>query len=408
MDAKFVITSYNNIMLGCLINDGKPEDIRCYEETSLIGNIYVGKVSNILNNLNAAFVDIQRDISCYLSLEDYHGDKPLRVGDELVVQVTKDSIKTKQPTVTTNISMTGEYVVVHCDKTVGVSAKIKGDALRSALKDAAGRALEEFQEHRLCQDISYGVILRTKCKDILSGKDVVSDKDIVSGKDIKSDCDSLNVIYDDVMSTAEKLDTLLKNAGYLKLYSVVKAGEPPYIKDLAGMSDDISIITDDNSVYGELCEFYGKDCGRISFYADDSISLNSIYNIPVTIEKCLKKNAYLKSGGYLVIEPTEAMTVIDVNSGKAIKGKNREEDLFKINVEAAYEIARQIRLRNLSGIIIIDFISMKSTENQILLVDELKKATISDYVGVTVVDITRLGLVELTRKKIRKPLHEVF
>ncbi|MCM1173144.1 MAG: ribonuclease E/G [Clostridium sp.] len=402
MDARFVITSYNDIMLGCLISEGKLEDIRCYEETSLIGNIYVGKVSNILNNINAAFVDIKKGVSCYLSLEDYHGDKPLKVGDELVVQVTKDSIKTKQPTVTTNISMTGEYVVVHCDKTIGVSAKIKGEAVRNALKDVAGRALEAFQEHRLCQDISYGVILRTKCRDILSDKDVVSDKDIKSG------CDSLNVIYDDVMSTAEKLDTLLKNAGYLKCYSVVKAGEPPYIKDLAGMSDDISIITDDNSVYGELCEFYGKDCGRISFYADDSISLNSIYNIPVTIEKCLKKNAYLKSGGYLVIEPTEAMTVIDVNSGKAIKGKNREEDLFKINVEAAYEIARQIRLRNLSGIIIIDFISMKSTKNQILLVDELKKATISDYVGVTVVDITRLGLVELTRKKIRKPLHEVF
>lgn len=397
MDVKFVITNYNDIMLGCLINEGKLEDIRCYEENSLIGNIYVAKVSNILKNINAAFVDIRKDLSCYLPLEDYHG-RPLKVGDELVVQVTKDSIKTKQPTVTSNISMTGEYVVVHCDKTVGVSAKIKGESVRNTLKDIAGRALEEFKESRLCLDIPYGVILRTKCRDIFSDKA------------IKSDCDSVNadILYKDIMSTAKALDELLRKAGYLKLYSVVKAGESAYIKDLSGMSDNVSIITDDVGVYEELCDFYGKACGRISFYEDDGISLNSIYNIPVTIEKSLKKVAYLKSGGYLVIEPTEAMTVIDVNSGKSIKGKNSDEDLFMINVEAAYEIARQIRLRNLSGIIIVDFISMKSTENQILLVDELKKATISDYVGVNVVDITRLGLVELTRKKLRKPLHEVF
>ena len=397
MDVKFVITKYNDILLGCLTHEGKPYDIRCYEESSLIGNIYVAKVSNILNNINAAFVDIKKDLSCYLPLEDYHG-KPLRAGDELIVQVTKDSIKTKQPTVTTNISMTGEYVVVHCDKTVGVSAKIKGEAVRNTLKDIAGRALEEFKENRLCADIEYGVILRTKCRDLFSENGV------------KSCCSDLNtnILYNDIMSTAKALDELLRKAEYLKLYSVVKAGEAAYINDLAGMSDDISIITDDKDVYEELCVCYGTDCGRISFYEEDSISLNSIYNIPVTIEKSLKKMAYLKSGGYLVIEPTEAMTVIDVNSGKSIKGKNSEEDLFKINVEAAYEIARQIRLRNLSGIIIIDFISMKSTENQILLVDELKKATAPDYVGVIVVDITRLGLVELTRKKLRKPLYEVF
>lgn len=397
MDAKFVITKYNDIMVGCLTNEGKPYDIRCYEDNSLIGNIYVAKVSNILNNINAAFVDIKKDLSCYLPLEDYHGTS-LKVGDELIVQVTKDSIKTKQPTVTANISLTGEYVVVHCDKTIGVSAKIKGEAVRNTLKDIAGRALEEFKENRLCPDIEYGVILRTKCRDI------------IPEKDMKSGCSDFNadVLYKDIMSTAKTLDELLKKAGYLRRYSVVKAGEPAYIKDLAGMSDDISIITDDNDVYEELCACYGETCGRISFYEDESISLNSIYNIPVTIEKSLKKKAYLKSGGYLVIEPTEAMTVIDVNSGKSIKGKNSEADFFKINVEAAYEIARQIRLRNLSGIIIIDFISMKSTENQILLVDELKKATASDYVGVIVVDITRLGLVELTRKKLRKPLHEVF
>lgn len=398
MDEKFVITKYNDIMLGCLINEGKPYDIRCYEESSLIGNIYVAKVSNILNNINAAFVDIKKDLSCYLPLEDYHKDKPLKAGDELIVQVTKDSIKTKQPTVTTNISMTGEYVVVHCDKTVGVSAKIKGEGVRNTLKDIAGRALAEFKENRLCPDLEYGVILRTKCRDLFSEKN------------IKSDCYNAcaDILYKDIMSTAKALDELMKKADYLKLYSVVKAGEAAYIKDLMGMSDNMDIITDNKDVYEELCACYGKDCGRISFYEDDGISLNSIYNIPVTIEKSLKKIAYLKSGGYLVIEPTEAMTVIDVNSGKSIKGKNSEEDLFKINVEAAYEIARQIRLRNLSGIIIIDFISMKSTENQILLVDELKKATAPDYVGVNVVDITRLGLVELTRKKLRKPLHEVF
>lgn len=408
MENKFVITKYNNITIGCLVRDGKIDDIRCYEENSLIGNIYVGKVSNVLDNINAAFVDIKKDLTCYLPLEDYYGKKPLKVGDELIVQVTKDSIKTKQPAVTTNISLTGEYAIVHCDKTIGVSAKIKGEAVRNTLKNTANAAISDFKEKNAGSDIDYGVILRTKCGTLFHDDfDIDNDVNICKKEQLNNGYD-LKKLYDDIMSTIEKLDSLIKKAAYLKLYSVVWEGEGAYIKDLAGMSEDIDVITDDKAVYGALCENCGAVNRSISLHEDDSISLNSIYNIPLTIERCLKKKAYLKSGGYLVIEPTEAMTVIDVNSGKSVKGKNSEEELLKINVEAAAEIARQLRLRNLSGIIIIDFISMKSAKNQLLLMEELKKAVRWDYVNINVVDITRLGLVELTRKKVRKPLHEVL
>ena len=133
----------------------------------------------------------------------------------------------------------------------------------------------------------------------------------------------------------------------------------------------------------------------------------NIYFICV-IDKALKKNVYMKSGAYLVIEPTEAMTVIDVNSGKSIKGSNNQEALFKINIEAAHEIARQLKIRNISGIIIVDFISMKDDDNNLLLLHELKKAVESDYIPVQIVDITRLGLVEITRKQVNKSIYQIF
>lgn len=408
MENKFVITKYNNITIGCLVRDGKIDDIRCYEENSLIGNIYVAKVSNVLDNINAAFVDIKKDLTCYLPLEDYYGKKPLKVGDELIVQVTKDSIKTKQPAVTTNISLTGEYAVVHCDKTIGVSAKIKGESVRNTLKNTANAAISDFKEKNDGSDIDYGVILRTKCGTLFHDDFYIDNDEKICKKEQLNNGYDFKKLYDDIMSTIEKLDSLLKKAAYLKLYSVVWESEGAYIKDLAGMSEDIGVITDDKAIYDALCKNCGAVSRSVSLHDDESISLNSIYNIPLTIERCLKKKAYLKSGGYLVIEPTEAMTVIDVNSGKSVKGKNSEEELLKINIEAAAEIARQLRLRNLSGIIIIDFISMKSEKNQLLLMDELKKAVRWDYVNINVVDITRLGLVELTRKKVRKPLHEVF
>ena len=166
------------------------------------------------------------------------------------------------------------------------------------------------------------------------------------------------------------------------------------------------VITDDKEIFDEYVNCYDEH--NIILYTDEMVSMSNLYNLKSLTDKALNSKAYLKSGAYLVIETTEAMTVIDVNTGKAIRGNNTEEYKYKINDEAAREIARQIRLRNLSGIIIIDFISMKNSEYDKMLLNRLSEYVSTDSIPTKVVDITKLGLVELTRKKVRKPLHEVL
>ena len=365
---KYVVTTVNKILMGFYIEDGHIQEIHCYEESSLVGNIYIGRVSNILDNINAAFIDIKRDCSCYLSLEDYKSIKPLKIGDELMVQVSKDAIKSKKATVTTNISLTGQSIIIQSEQQLGVSSKIKNDARRNELK-ALYKSL----------GCKYGAIIRTRAENI-----------------------SENELSDEIYLLANELDEIYEKSRYATLYSCLYKKEQAYISNIKDMlSRDVEVVTDNGQIY--------RECGNaIRLYEDRDISISSLYDINHTLDKLKNKNAYLKSGAYLVIEPTEAMTVIDVNSGKAIKGKNTEDIIFKINLEAAKEIARQLRLRNLSGIIMVDFISMKSAENNRKLLEALRACTEADSVSVNVVDMTSLGIIELTRKKVRRPLHEVL
>jgi ribonuclease G len=191
---------------------------------------------------------------------------------------------------------------------------------------------------------------------------------------------------------------VLKNSQYASIYSCLLKNRGKHIEDAAFFmqQDDTRVITD----LTDVAEAVGD---KSILYTDKICPLNALYNVE---RIALSMLVYLKSGAYLVIEPTEAMTVIDVNSGKAIKGKNSETALHKINLEAANEVARQLRLRNISGIIMIDFISSKSDKLDKELLKELETATSRDYVLTNVVDITRLGLVEVTRKKVRKTLYE--
>jgi ribonuclease G len=165
--------------------------------------------------------------------------------------------------------------------------------------------------------------------------------------------------------------------------------------------DSFNIITDLEEEYNLLSVDFGSD---IKLYNDKMVALHKVFNLEDKLKKAFDRFIYLKSGGSIIVEPTEALTVIDVNTGKAIKGKNTEKSFLKINKEAAEAIAKVIRLRNISGIIIIDFINMKEIESIKELLDYLKKQLDKDEVKVTFVDMTPLGLVELTRKKEAKPL----
>lgn len=382
-EKQYIITRLHGVTMGFLLVNGHPEEIHCYEESSRIGNIYVGRVSNIVPNINAAFVDISKGESCYLSLEDYRGEKPVRTGDLIAVQVVKDKIKTKQAAVTANVSLTGNYVIVQTDHTIGVSSKIKDAETRNMLKRRFTGVIQDFQTQKKCADIEYGGIIRTKAEHAAS--------DFVENETVKLLCE---------------LDDVMHRAKYSTAYACLWKSKPTYITDIDNRKDsDISVQTDLPEVM-DACKAYGTALPKL--YQDAMISMPARYGLEKVLDKALSKRVYLKSGAYLIVEPTEALTVIDVNSGKAIKGKDAEEIRYKLNVEAAYEVARQMKLRNLSGIIIVDFISMKSEQMQKSLLNELASAAACDSVPVNIVDITRLGLVEITRKKVRKPLHEVI
>ncbi|MBO5386718.1 MAG: ribonuclease E/G [Lachnospiraceae bacterium] len=382
MSKKYIITAINNIICGFLINDGNAEIIRAYEPESILGNIYVGRVSNIVQNINSAFIDIKKGLSCYMSLEDYSGKK-LKIGDLLPVQLSKEAIKSKAPSVTTRLSLDGEYVVVMVDGKIGVSSKIKSEAKREELKSIINSSMEKFESMKKTNDLNFGIIVRTKAENA-----------------------STEAIESETIRLLCKLDDIIHKSVYLTAYSCIFEKCPMLVKDIISYkSENIEIITDLQEVL-EVCE--KNNFTDISLYSDENITLDALYGLKNLINKALNKRVYLKSGAYIVIDHTEAMTVIDVNSGKAIKGTSKEEKVYAINLEAAKEIINQLILRDISGIIIIDFISMSKENSNNQLLKVLKTFAEADKTQTTVVDITRLGLIEITRKRVRKPLHEIF
>ena len=386
---QFVFTEWNKKKLGILFEDGKAMEIRCYEADSILGNVYRARVSNLSPNINAAFVDIKKGESCYLSMDDYHGEK-LKVGDLVTVQVVRDKIKTKRYAVTTDISLQGDYAVTTLFAPVGVSSKITDSARKKELKTLMQNLLIAEQdaqfylaegnvaEIELIKKLTLGGIIRTQAE---HAEDAA--------------------ITREIEGQARLLYSIMKKSEYATQYTCLYHTEVEYIKDIRRMHalQDVEIVTDIPEVTEAISE--------IPLYTDE-YTLTLRYSLASLLEKTLSKRAYLKSGAYLVIEPTEAMTVIDVNSGKSIKGKNAEEQFLKINIEAAKEIARQLRLRNISGIVMIDFINMKEESHNHELMKNLAEYVRTDPVRTTVVDMTKLGLVELTRQKGKRALHEVF
>lgn len=372
---QFVFTEWNKKKLGILFEDGKAMEIRCYEADSILGNVYRARVSNLSPNINAAFVDIKKGESCYLSMDDYHGEK-LKVGDLVTVQVVRDKIKTKRYAVTTDISLQGDYAVTTLFAPVGVSSKITDSARKKELKTLMQNLLIAEQDAQFylaegnvaeierIKKLTFGGIIRTQAE---HAEDAA--------------------ITREIEGQARLLYSIMKKSEYATQYTCLYHTEVEYIKDIRRMHalQDVEIVTDIPEVTEAISE--------IPLYTDE-YTLTLRYSLASLLEKTLSKRAYLKSGAYLVIEPTEAMTVIDVNSGKSIKGKNAEEQFLKINIEAAKEIARQLRLRNISGIVMIDFINMKEESHNHELMKNLAEYVRTDPVRTTVVDMTKLGLVE--------------
>ena len=386
---QFVFTELNKRKLGILFEDGKAMEIRCYEDGSILGNVYRARVSNLSPNINAAFVDIKKGESCYLSMDDYHGEK-LKVGDLVTVQIVRDKIKTKRYAVTTDVSLQGDYAVTTLFAPVGVSSKIADSVRKKELKILMQKLLAAEKDAQLY---------------LTEGNTVETEriKKLDIGGIIRTQAEHAEdaTIMREIEEQARLLYSIMKKSEYATQYTCLYHTEVEYIKDIRRLHalQEMEIVTDIPEVTEAI--------PGIPLYTDE-YSLTLRYSLTSLLEKTLSKRAYLKSGAYLVIEPTEAMTVIDVNSGKSIKGKNAEEQFLKINLEAAKEIARQLRLRNISGIVMIDFINMKEEVHNQELIKKLAEYVRMDPVRTTVVDMTKLGLVELTRQKGKRALHEVF
>lgn len=386
---KLIIFNENNKTISAYFekNEMIEVSVNFDSNVSIINNIYVGKVQNIVKNIRAAFIEIGQGISCYYSLDQDQNpimggeSREIRVGDELIVQVAKEGSKTKAPVVSSHINITGKYtVLIHGKNIVGISNKISGRREKERLKTIA---IENKPK-------DMGIILRTNSQDA---------RDEIIKEEIK---------------TLEETYHNIKDYGvYKKAFSLLYESPENYIADIRdSYSDKINeFITDDIEIYKNiesyLSNYQKEDLSKLRFYEDNLLSLDNLYGINNKIQDALKSKVWLKSGGTIVIQPTEALVAIDVNTGKAVAGKRKRESTFlKINLEAAIEIAKQLRIRNLSGIIIVDFIDMIEEENKKQLMDEFNKILKQDPIKTTLIDMTALGLVEITRKKIRRPLYE--
>lgn len=384
---KALVTRYKNKILYMLLEDNKEVEVDVYDndEELIYNNIYVARVKDVVPNINSAFVEIAPGKVCYFSLDEKNvlflnrkNTTKVCEGDLILVQVVKDAVKTKAAVVSCEINLSGKYAVLTVGKGgfIGVSHKIADKERVTHIKQLVSSYVTE----------EYGLVVRT-------------DAEYAADEDILAEINSLTQEYKNI----------LKIAGTRTAFTLIKKNESPLRLNLnnAHLEDGDEIVTDDVEIYNEILAENSN--AEVRLYEDKEISLMRAYSIETRIDKILSKNVWLKNGGYLVIEPTEALTVIDVNIGRFDgKEKDREETFLKINLEASKEIARQLRLRNISGIILVDFINMKNPDNRKILISDLEKQLYKDRIPTRFVDFTKLGLAEVTRQKKKKPVYEIL
>ena len=361
------------------------------QEKSILGNIYTGQVENIASNIQAAFVQIEPGKRCYYPLAEAQravfsagrkGNGPLRPGDELLVQVSRDAMKGKLPALTSNLNFTGRYLVLTTgDKKFGLSSKLAQEdrhRLSGWLKEEAERPDKEF-----------GIIVRTNAADA-SKEEILKELEWLKGRYHKAVVQGRNRTCFSLVLETEPF--------------YVAAVRDAYGRDLDEIITDVPEIRE--MILGYLEEISPELKEKLRFYQDKLLPLYKLYRVETALDAIQKEKVWLNSGGFLVIQQTEAFVSIDVNSGKYTGKKKMEETFRKINLEAAAEISRQLRLRNLSGIILIDFINMENTDHRDELFHVLQKLLRKDPIKSRAIDITPLHILEMTRKKVRRPVIE--
>jgi ribonuclease G len=365
----------------------------------LISNIYKGRVSRVLPGMQAAFIEIGLERTAFLHASDIfdprHGATGIEAprtdniralvaeGDEILVQVVKDPLGTKGARLTTYITLPSRHLVyLPQGGGVGVSARIESEAERERLRAAVQAGVEPGE--------GAGYIVRTAAED-------------APPEALRADMIYLRKLWEVVREKG-----LRTQPGQL-----VHADLPLHLRVLRDfVGPDVErVIIDQPGAHREMSEFaatFMPDAlQRIELYGEQR-SVFELHHVEDEIQKALERKVPLKSGGYLFIDQTEAMTTIDVNTGAFVGHRNLEETIFRTNLEAAVAIARQLRLRNLGGIIIIDFIDMEESDHRRQVLQALERALADDHVKTSISSVSPLGLVEMTRKRTRESLEHLL
>ncbi|GAA6166215.1 ribonuclease G [Sessilibacter corallicola] len=387
-----------------LIENGVLQEVYIERTQSkgFVGYIFKGKVVRVLPGMQAAFVNIGLERAGFIhaadiapldenGMEDRNAQVPdirdiVHEGQTLTVQVTKDAIGTKGARLTTHLSVSGRYLVyMPQTEHIGISTRIEDEGERERLRNLVEKGVEDLQEKP-----DGGFIVRTVAEGAQE-EDLISDIPFLQkmwadlAQQIKS-ARVPSIIYQDLPLFMRTLRDLVK----------------PHIE---------KVRVDSREVHGKMIEFskqYAPEiAGKIEHYPGER-PLFDLYGVEDEIQKALSTKVPLKSGGYLLVEQTEAMTTIDVNTGGFVGHRNLEETIYKTNLEAASAIARQLRLRNIGGIIVVDFIDMKEQENQRQVLRTLEKAMEKDHAKTTITGVSELGLVEMTRKRTRESLGQIM
>ena len=360
----------------------------------IVGNIYLGRVVRVLPGMQSAFIEVGLERTAFLHVADIWGEKAadksnprpierlITEGETLMVQALKDPISTKGARLSTQISLAGRLLVyLPQERHIGISQKI----------DEAGRELmrERIQQLLPADEIG-GFIVRTMAEK-------------ASDAELAADIAYLRRLWQEIRHRAQNVFAPVQLHHDLTLAQRV-------LRDLTG-PETSRIVLDSRENFQKLSafahEFMPQLAPLLSHYTGER-PLFDLFAVEDEIQKALARRVDLKSGGYLIIDQTEAMTTIDVNTGAFVGARNFDDTIFKTNLEAAQTIARQLRLRNLGGIIIIDFIDMELAEHQAVVLAELNKALVRDYTRISVNGFTQLGLVELTRKRTRESLAQIL
>ncbi len=363
------------------------------KKRGIVGNIYKGKVCRVLPGMQAAFVDAGLERAAFLHASDIANTRGIenpnitdlvQTGSPIIVQVVKDPLGSKGARLTTNLSIPSRYLVfLPADSNIGVSQKIEDEEERTRLR----KSLECFvREHAL----KGGFIARTAAE----GVDEMA---------LRADMLFLTRLWESISERCEKAGT----------QELVHSDLPLALRALRDMTDTSveKIRIDSRATHDKAVEFASQFIPeiseRIEYYPGER-PIFELYGVEDEIQKGLQRKVDLKSGGYLIIDQTEAMTTVDVNTGAFVGHRTLAETIFKTNLEAAQSICRQLRLRNLGGIIIIDFIDMAEDEHKRQVMRALEKCLARDHAKTQITEVSTLGLVEMTRKRTRESLGQVL